>query len=106
METIVVHKGDKGYIILFPCTDSAGVAKDLTLYTINIKAWIPGNPETLIINSTCTKSVTPTDGYAYYTVTENDFAYNTVRYQAELELIQSGIIENTEQFVIIVKESA
>ena len=106
MNIVVVHKGDKGYQLTYPVTNNDGTAKDLTDYTVTLKVWSPGDPETMIVNAACTKSATPTDGLAYYLITANDFGVNNIRYQAEIELTKAGVIENTECFKIIVKESA
>ena len=105
MNTVIVKKGDKGYYLVYPVTDSSGVAKDLTGYTATLKVWKPGDPETLILSGTCSLSVTPTDGIVSYLITATDFTVGPVRYQAEIELTIVGVIESTETFKIVIEES-
>lgn len=103
MERIFVPKDDVGYEIDFTINDSDGDAYDLNGYTVTLKMWIKGVSGTLLIDSACSPRVAA-DGTCYYTILANDFEA-VGEYQAELELTQSGIVESTETFEIIVAES-
>jgi len=106
MEYIIIPKGDKGYLLSYTVTKVDGTVMDLTDFTATLKVWNPGDPETLIVTGSCTLTATPTDGICNYLIAANNFAVNSVRYQAEIELTLSGVIESVRSFGIIVKESA
>ena len=103
MDVLVIPKGDKGYNLAFTVTDNLGAVKNISGYTIKLKMWKPGVPGTLIINSTCVIDV-GASGTCHYVIGATDMV-TAGRYQAELELTATGIIESTEPFVIIVQES-
>ena len=100
---LVVPKGDKGYNLAFTVTDNLGTVKNITAYTIKLKMWKPGVPGTLIIDSACVIDV-GASGTCHYVIGATDMV-TAGRYQAELELTATGIIESTEQFTIVIKES-
>jgi len=101
---LVVPKGDKGYNLAFTVTDNLGTVKNITAYTIKLKMWKPTVPGTLIIDGACSIDV-GASGTCHYVIGASDMAV-AGRYQAELELTATGIIESTEPFVIVIKESA
>jgi hypothetical protein len=104
MDNIVIPKADKGYDIIFSLTNSGGTALNLTGYTIKLKVWKPGAPGTLLVDGSCVID-SPTGGTCHYTLTGTDFAA-AGRYLAEIELSAgSTVVDSTDQFLIIVKES-
>jgi len=103
VETITISKGDYGFYLSFTVNDSDDEAYDLTDYTITLKVWAPGKPETLLIDSACSP-VVAASGTCRYLVQEENFDTKG-RYVGELELTEEGVIESTEPFVIVVKES-
>ena len=103
MATLTIPKSDKGFILNFTIQDSSGTAYNLTGYTIKLKVWSPGVPGTLLLTGTCTILIAA-NGTCYYTVAATDFA-SVGRFQAELELTKTDVIESTENFTITVSES-
>jgi hypothetical protein len=101
---IAVPKGDKGYNLAFTVTDNLGVVKNINAYTIKLKMWVPGVPGTKIIDGACVIDV-GASGTCHYVIGATDMV-TAGRYQAELELTATGIIESTETFTIVIKESA
>jgi hypothetical protein len=104
MDNIKVKANDKGYRINFTVQNDDASEKDLTDYAIKLKVWAVGSPETKLTDGTCVIDVA-LDGTCHYTVTATDFV-TPGRYLAELELTKTGIIESTEEFAVIVEESA
>jgi hypothetical protein len=103
MQQIIIPQKDKGYAIAFTVEYANATPRDLSGYTVNMKAWSPTIPGTLIVNNTCTP-VNASAGTCTYTIASGDF--NTVGlYYGELELTAAGIQESTETFKIIVGES-
>jgi hypothetical protein len=105
VNTVVIKKGTKGDPIVFPITDINGNVKDLSGLTATLKAWNPGDPETLIIDALCSTGADPTLGICTYTPVAGELDDNNVRYQAEIELTETGVIIGTETFKIVVEES-
>lgn len=104
MENITIPKGDTGYNLAFTIKDADGDAYVLTDYTVTLKVWVPGAPDTLILaDGTCVID-DENAGTCHYALKSGDFD-TVARYTAELELTQSGIIESTESFRITVVES-
>ena len=99
----VIPKGDKGYNLAFTVTDNLGTVKNISAYTIKLKMWAPGVPGTLIINGACVID-SGANGTCHYVIGATDMV-TAGRYQAELELTSTGIIESTEPFTIVIKES-
>ncbi len=103
METLYFPKNDKGYILTFTITNSAGTVRNLTDYTVTLKVWAADIPGTLVVSGACSKT-DPTNGVCTYTPTATDFDA-AATYDAEIELTATGIVESTERFQIIVEES-
>ncbi len=103
MSEITVPKGDKGFPIVFTITDSAGVAYNVTDYTVKLVFWPYGNPAAPIVNGTCALT-TPISGIVTYTTTATDFT-TSGRYVAELQLTKTGVIESTRTFDLLVTDS-
>jgi hypothetical protein len=106
MDTLVVKKGNKGDPLSFSITNDDGTVKDLTGLTATFKVWSPGDPETLIVTSACTTGANPALGICTYTPGATDFTVNNIRYEAEIELTETGVIINTISYRIVVQESA
>jgi hypothetical protein len=105
MTTLTIPAHDKGYLITFTVTQDDGVtAKDISAYTITLKAWIVGTPATTTVSGACSILVGPS-GTCTYTLGAADFL-TPGRYQAELQLTSAGVIESTQYFSINVVESA
>ena len=104
MEQIIIPQNDHGFDLTFPIQDSSGNAYPLTDYVVKLKVWVPGAPTNLVVNGTCAVTDAP-GGICTYTVQSADFAIAR-RYLAEAELIKSGVVESTRNFMIIVEESA
>lgn len=104
MADITVPKGDKGFYLNFTVQDADGDVFDLTDYTVTLKAWALGKPDSPIVNATCEVTNT-TGGLCRYSVGTSDFVVSGT-YQLELELTQSGIIESTDNYTVEVQESA
>ena len=103
MPRLFVKEDDKGYVIQFTITDADENAYDISGYTVTFKLWAPGVPATLALEGAC--SVTgATSGQCTFTVAADSFPTPGV-YEGELELTQSGVIESTESFPVLVAES-
>jgi hypothetical protein len=103
MQQITIPQKDKGYALSFNVQYANASPRDLSTYTVNMKAWTPGAPLTLIVNGAC--SITnATGGACTYTLVSGDFN-NSGIYYGELELLASGVVESTETFKIICAES-
>ena len=99
---LTIPKKDYGYYLSFTVQDSAGVAYDLTGYTITLKVWrkdVPG----LLMSGNCA-IVVAASGTCRYSVVAGVFN-KAGTYQAELELTKSGVVESTRNFEIKVEES-
>jgi len=104
MENLVIPKADKGYNISFTLTDADGGAINLSGYSLKLKMWKPGVPGTLVVNGACVIDSAP-GGICHYALTGTDFV-TAGRYLAEIEMyIGSSVVDSTEQFRIVVKES-
>ena len=103
MAVLTIPKSDKGFYINFTVQDSAGVAYDLTGYTIKLKVWSPGISGTLLLTGTC-NIVNATAGTCRYLIAATDFTIIGT-YLAELELTKTNVVESTEPFRITVVES-
>lgn len=103
MEELKVAMGDVGYNWPFIVKESDGRARDLTDYTVAINIWTPGSPTTLLADGLSVTKDDATRGTCYWTLT-NIFTGEGV-YYGELELTKSGVVENTETFKVVVKES-
>ena len=103
MTTITVPKSDKGYYLSFTIQDSAGNAYNLTDYTIKLKVWVAGRPDSLTVDGTG-EIVVAASGTCRYLVTATDFTAKGT-YSAEIELTKTGIAESTKEFTLEVTES-
>lgn len=101
MQNITIAQNDKGYLISIPITNSAGISKDLTNYDVDLKAWLPGSPETLIIDGACTKVNPNSSGVVTYTLLAEDTAVGA-RYIAKCEMTMTDVIESTQEFTIVI----
>ena len=113
---IKVTQGSYGYDLNFTITDSVGTAKDITGYTIYFKVW--REDKTLKVNGVCTID-DATAGTLHYTpksgdfdnldeivfVVENNIKKKVSKYQAELELTKTGVLENTISDELVLYES-
>lgn len=100
MQNITITQNDKGYLISIPITNSAGAVKDLTGYTVTLKAWKPETPTVFVFNAACTVSV-PSNGIATYLLLASDTA-SGARYLAKCEMTQTDVIESTAEFSIVI----
>lgn len=111
MKRITIPKDDYGFKLPFTIQDSDGTVVDLSTYTMTLKVWKPGVPDTLIVTGTCSTedAASASAGKCYYSVTTDASAtadFHTVgRYHAEIELTKTGVIESTEIFGITIVES-
>ena len=103
MVNLTVPKGDYGFSIAATITTSAGVAYNLTGYTVKLKVWQEGSPGTLLVNAACSV-VVAAEGTVTYAVAQNDFA-TAGTYLAEFEMTKTSVIESTKRFTITVEES-
>ncbi len=100
MQNLTITQNDKGYLISIPITDSAGVAKNLTNYTVKLKAWLLGTVE-LVIDGACTKVEPQTSGIVTYELAAIDTAVGA-RYIAKCEMTMTDVIESTQAFTIVI----
>jgi len=103
MADLLISKGDKGYVLTFTVTNSAGTARDLTDYTVTLKAWRKGMASVPKFTGTCSKT-DPTNGICTYTITATDFDKAEDLF-FELELTKTGVIESTQIYTIHVEDS-
>ncbi len=103
MADLTVKVGDKGYYLNFTVQDSTGTAYTLTGYTITFKVWKADNPGTLWLSGACS-IVVAASGTCRYLTTATDFP-TAGDYVWELELTQSGVIENTETYTLKVEST-
>ena len=101
-ERYEIPQGFYGRRLNFTVTESDGTVTDLTDYTPVFKMWIPGS-EALTINTECTIS-NATAGECFVAPADGDFDVCD-RYYAEIELQATGIIESSQRFEIVVRES-
>jgi len=105
-ENIPVPKGDYGYKLNFTLKDDDGTVQDLTSYTMTLKTWLPGVPDTLIKTGTCgtENAASASVGKCYYSVASGDF--DTVeRYLYEIEKTKAGTVESAQNGWLTVEES-
>jgi hypothetical protein len=103
MADIYIPKGDKGYPLSFAIKDSDGDEYSLVGFTIKLKVWKHGQPETLLVDGTC-ETDDEDAGICHYNIASGDF--NSVGvFKAELELTKTGNIESTQSFELEVTES-
>jgi hypothetical protein len=99
---IVIPQNDKGRPRDITVMETATLPRDLTAYTVHLKAWAPGAPGTLIIDVACTKDVGST-GVCHYTPTA---MATPGTYSAEIELTIGGtVVDSSVPFTLIVTES-
>ena len=103
MADLTISKGDKGYYLNFTVQDSAGDAYNLTGYTIKLKVWVDGRPDSLMVDGTG-EIVVAASGTCRYLVTATDFTAKGT-YSAEIELTKTGIAESAKVFTLEVTES-
>jgi hypothetical protein len=103
MPRLTMYKDDYGGVHTFHLKQKDGTAKNLTGYTVTLKAWNPGNPGTLVIDRTCTVTDNA-GGICTYTsvIGDTDVASE---YSGELELTSAGIRDSSCELSVVVKES-
>ncbi len=104
MEKVTIPKGDKGFNLTYTIHDADGTAKNLTSYTVKLTTWVPGVPETPVIDSAECTITDAANGICTFAV----LAAHTAavgKWYAELELTQADIIESTMNFLLVVEES-
>lgn len=105
-EEWVVKKFNRGFNQPFIIKENDGVtAKNVSGYTIYVKAWEKG-VTTTIVSGTCTIA-SATTGYVYYTLVSGIFV-KPGKFLFELELISSGNVElrDTYTYSLRVEDSA
>jgi hypothetical protein len=103
VDKIYIPKGDKGYNINFTVRDSSGNAYTITTYTITLKVWKPGHPESLVFSGACVID-SGVLGTCHYVVASGNFD-SIGKFMGELELTKTGVIESTQAFEFEVTES-
>ena len=103
MADISVPKGDKGFYLVFTVQDNAGVAYNLSGYTIKLKVWKLGNSDVPIVDGTC-NIISEAGGTCRYLITATDFLV-VGQYKCELELTKTDHIESTKSYILEVTES-
>ena len=104
MDALSLLQNDYGYTLTFNIKNSDGTAFNLTGYQAYIKAWKPGRSGFVMVSGITTVT-SPSGGVCTYLVQANDFVTTEILY-AEIQLTQSGVVQSTETFQIIVRESA
>jgi len=99
--SLVVKKGNYGFLFEFTVKKADGTAFDLTGYTVTLKVW---KDSTTQFTAACTIT-DAASGKCQYQVTSGDFDA-VGQYLAELELTKTGFVEDTETFQITVTETA
>ena len=93
--TLQVVQGNYGIALNFTIQNSDATPANLTGYSVSLNVWQMSN---FIFSHPCTV-LSPTSGSAMYTVLSTDFpSYGN--YYADLQLTQSGILEDTLSFVL------
>lgn len=103
MADITIPKGDTGFTLVFTVQDSTGAAYNLTGYTITLKVWKQGKPDSPIVEGACS-IVSASAGTCSRAVAATDFIV-VGQYKCELELTKSGVIESTRSYTLEVTES-
>ena len=103
MREIIIPKGDYGWDIPFTITNADGTPKVLTDYTIKLKVWAAEDSGSLLIDTACDID-DANAGTCHYTILITNFT-TAGDFLGELELTKTGIVESTEIFKIIVKDS-
>lgn len=107
MEKIEIKQNNKGFNLTFtiyqyPIADA--VVKPLSGYTITLKVW-EFEATTLKFSGDCSIVGDGSGGQCTYAVVAGNF--DTVgMYYAEIELTKTGVIEDTEDFMIEVIDTA
>ena len=103
---LTIQRGSYGLTYVLTYLTSGGTAKDLTGCTaVYLVVWQPGNPQLVLLNSTCSISSPATSGVVTYSSTATDFIQAGV-YSAELRAIGVGTSDPSQMFIITVVEAA
>ncbi len=103
MANLTLPFGDYGYNINFTVQDSAGVAYNLTGYTITFKAWDKQYALSLAFSKACVIDVAA-DGTCHLSLLIADII-PAGSYTFELELTKAGVVESTQSYDLEVVES-
>jgi len=101
MADLEIPQGDYGYTLTFNVKTSAGVAFDLTDYTVTLHCF----PKTARSITRLSEECTITDaanGVCTYTIASGDFNISEVL-DVELELTKVGVVESTQMYTFEVR---